>query len=43
MIGIGADLGPGLHHPDMTFNKEALDIGARVLAETLKKASYLRE
>ncbi|MEK5071555.1 amidohydrolase [Sporosarcina sp. FSL K6-1508] len=40
MIGIGADLGPGLHHPDMTFNKEALDIGARVLAETLKKASY---
>ena len=39
MIGIGADLGPGLHHPDMTFNREALDIGARVLAATLKKAS----
>ena len=36
MIGIGADLGPGLHHPDMTFNREALDIGARVLA-TVKK------
>ncbi|CAM3264649.1 amidohydrolase [Filibacter tadaridae] len=41
MIGIGADLGPGLHHPMMTFNRDALDIGARVLAATLKKASYL--
>ncbi|MBE1556606.1 M20/M25/M40 family metallo-hydrolase [Sporosarcina limicola] len=37
MIGIGADPGPGLHHPDMTFNRDALDIGARVLAATLKK------
>ncbi|MDN7241747.1 amidohydrolase [Planococcus sp. N028] len=36
MIGIGADLAPGLHHPDMAFNHVALDIGARVLAETLK-------
>lgn len=41
MIGIGADLGPGLHHPAMTFKREALDIGARVLAATLKKASLL--
>jgi len=41
MIGIGADLGPGLHHPDMTFNHEALDIGARVLAAALVKASIL--
>ncbi len=38
MIGIGADLQPGLHHPKMTFNRQALDIGARVLAATLKKA-----
>ena len=38
MVGIGADLTPGLHHPDMTFNTGALDIGARVLAETLKNA-----
>ncbi|TWT03565.1 amidohydrolase [Planomicrobium sp. CPCC 101079] len=36
MIGVGADLAPGLHHPDMAFNHDALDIGARVLAETLK-------
>lgn len=40
MIGIGADLGPGLHHPKMTFNHEALDMGAKVLATTLRKASY---
>ncbi|SFA72142.1 MULTISPECIES: amidohydrolase [unclassified Bacillus (in: firmicutes)] len=38
MIGVGADLAPGLHHPQMTFNKSALDVGARVLAETLRKA-----
>lgn len=38
MLGIGADLAPGLHHPDMAFNRDALDIGARVLAETLKKS-----
>lgn len=38
MIGIGADLQPGLHHPNMTFNREALDVGANVLAATLKKA-----
>jgi len=38
MIGVGADLTPGLHHPEMTFNRDALDIGARVLAETLKNA-----
>lgn len=38
MIGIGADLQPGLHHPNMTFNREALDVGAQVLATTLKKA-----
>ncbi|MDW0116888.1 amidohydrolase [Sporosarcina thermotolerans] len=41
MIGVGADLGPGLHHPNMTFNHDALDVGARVLATTLAKASCL--
>lgn len=39
MIGIGADLGPGLHHPQMTFKKEALIDGAQVLAKTLKNAA----
>ncbi len=38
MLGIGADLAPGLHHPAMNFNHDALDIGARVLAETLKRS-----
>ncbi|MFC5604151.1 amidohydrolase [Sporosarcina koreensis] len=42
MIGVGADLGPGLHHPNMTFNRDALDIGAKVLAATLAKASFLK-
>ncbi|AQU80272.1 MULTISPECIES: amidohydrolase [Planococcus] len=36
MIGIGADLTPGLHHPMMNFNLKALDIGARVLANIAK-------
>lgn len=38
MIGIGADLQPGLHHPKMTFNQSMLDKGARILAETLLRA-----
>ncbi|RUL52084.1 amidohydrolase [Lysinibacillus antri] len=39
MIGIGADLTPGLHHPKMTFNKEALITGAKVLTTTLRNAA----
>lgn len=39
MIGVGADLKPGLHHPKMTFDHTALNLGARILAETLKTAS----
>ena len=39
MIGIGADLTPGLHHPQMTFKKEALVVGANVLAQTLRNAA----
>jgi len=35
MIGIGADLSPGLHHPKMTFNRDSLLIGAKVIAKTL--------
>jgi amidohydrolase len=38
MIGVGADLQPGLHHPKMKFDKSALDLGARILAETLLRA-----
>lgn len=39
MIGIGADLTPGLHHPNMTFKKEALITGVQVLTMTLQKAA----
>lgn len=39
MIGVGADLAPGLHHPDMSFEKSALDTGAKVLAKTILMAS----
>ncbi|MFK2825238.1 amidohydrolase [Bacillus sp. B190/17] len=37
MIGVGADLAPGLHHPHMTFNQSVLPAGAQILAETLKR------
>ncbi len=41
MIGIGADLAPGLHHPKMTFRKDALIMGSKVIAETLRKATLI--
>ncbi len=31
-IGIGADLTPGLHNPDMVFNRDALLTGAKIIA-----------
>lgn len=36
MIGVGANLAPGLHHPQMTFDHRALIDGAKVIATTLK-------
>ncbi len=39
MLGIGADLAPGLHHPNMTFNKEALIVGTNALIATLRNAA----
>lgn len=35
MLGLGCDLKPGLHHPDMTFNKEVLVKGAQILLNTV--------
>lgn len=35
MIGVGANLAPGLHHPNMTFDREALMTGAQAVAATL--------
>lgn len=37
MIGIGANLAPGLHHPKMTFSHEALLDASKVLAAVLAK------
>ena len=41
MIGVGADLAPGLHHPLMTFNKQALFGGIKVITTTLKNAANI--
>ncbi|PLR95073.1 amidohydrolase [Bacillus sp. T33-2] len=39
MIGLGCGLSPGLHHPQMNFNLEALVYGAKILTETVWLAS----
>ena len=38
MIGLGCDLKPGLHHPKMTFNTDALIYGAQILARLVLNA-----
>lgn len=35
MLGLGCDLRPGLHHPDMTFNREAIYSGVEILARAV--------
>ena len=37
MIGLGADLAPGLHHPKMHFNVSALEDGVKILAQSVIK------
>ena len=39
MLGVGANLAPGLHHPKMTFDRLALHDGIEAVAATLKKAA----
>ncbi|MBS4206917.1 M20 peptidase aminoacylase family protein [Bacillus sp. FJAT-50079] len=39
MIGLGCDLQPGLHHPNMSFDKEALLHGIDILTEMILLAS----
>ena len=39
MIAVGANLAPGLHHPNMTFDESALYTGADVLTTILKNAA----
>ncbi|WP_234032398.1 M20 peptidase aminoacylase family protein [Lentibacillus cibarius] len=35
MLGLGCDLKPGLHHPDMTFHHDALMNGVNILYEAV--------
>jgi amidohydrolase len=35
MLGLGCGLEPGLHHPKMTFNHEAIFSGIEILAKTI--------
>ncbi|GAA4713250.1 M20 peptidase aminoacylase family protein [Brevibacillus fulvus] len=35
MLALGCDLTPGLHHPEMTFNREALVSGVEILARVV--------
>lgn len=35
MIGLGCDLKPGLHHPQMSFNTDALIYGTQILTQLL--------
>ena len=42
MVGLGCDLEPGLHHPNMTFNKDALFNGIDILTEIIRNVSLKR-
>ncbi|WLR51714.1 M20 peptidase aminoacylase family protein [Bacillus tianshenii] len=35
MLGIGADLQPGLHHPNMTFQRDSIFSGIEILANAI--------
>ncbi|WP_042476341.1 amidohydrolase [Bacillus ndiopicus] len=35
MLGLGCGVTPGLHHPLMTFNKERLYVGAKIITKAL--------
>lgn len=35
MLGLGCDLSPGLHHPNMTFNQDSILTGIEILARTV--------
>lgn len=39
MIGLGCDLRPGLHHPDMKFNQEALLYGTKIVTNLVYNAA----
>lgn len=42
-MGLGCDLTPGLHHPNMTFNKNALMIGVNILYKAILHKYHLSD
>lgn len=38
MLGLGCGVTPGLHHPEMTFNRERLQTGAHIITKALQLA-----
>jgi len=40
-IGLGCDLTPGLHHPDMKFDIAALPNGVEILCQFVKRAAAI--
>ncbi|SDD05196.1 amidohydrolase [Paenibacillus sp. UNCCL117] len=42
MIGLGCGLLPGLHHPQMQFNLDALELGAAILALSVVRINAVR-
>ncbi|MDI2019765.1 N-acetylcysteine deacetylase [Paenarthrobacter nicotinovorans] len=43
MLGVGANVHPGLHHPEMTFEFAALERAAAVMVEACMQALILKE
>lgn len=43
MLGLGCDLAPGLHHPNMKFNHESIITGIEILARTIIGTFRIKE
>ena len=44
MLGLGCGVTPGLHHPQMTFNRQQLAVGVEIITNALVDAiQYLEK
>ncbi|AJY76790.1 amidohydrolase [Paenibacillus beijingensis] len=43
MLALGADVTPGLHHPKMTFQKQAIENGVNILVEACLEACRIKK
>ncbi len=43
MLGLGCDLQPGLHHPHMTFDKDALNNGVDILFQAILNTYEIKQ